>query len=98
MKPNDEKLDRLLRAAAKAPPRGADDIPLGLETRVLAQWRAGVSEDESVFLFTFLRRAALGAAAVLALSVVWSLTQPATDAWGDGSSVATFEHQAGLNP
>ncbi len=98
MKPSDDKLERLLQAAAKAPPRGAEEIPYGLETRVLAQWRAGVVEDDSAFLFTFLRRALLGAAAVLALSVVWTLAQPASDAWGDGSAMATYERQAGFNP
>lgn len=98
MKPSDDKLERLLQAAAKAPPRAADEIPFGLETRVLAQWRAGAGEDELVFLFTFLRRALVGAGVVLALSLVWTLAQPASDAWGDGSAMANYEVQAGLNP
>ena len=98
MKPIDEKLDRLLRAAAKAPPRAVDEIPLGLETRVLAQGRQGGAEDESAFLFVFLRRAVIGACVVLALSVAWTLTRPASDGWGDGASLAQYERQAGLNP
>jgi hypothetical protein len=98
MKPINEKLEQLLRAAAKAPPRGAADIPLGLETRVLANWRAGVMEDDSAFLFTLLRRALLGAAAVLALCAAWSFTQPASEAITDGHALATYEQQAGFNP
>ena len=60
-------LDRLLRAAARARPEMAE-VPPGLETRVLAHWRAGARQDESLFLFAFLRRAALGAAMALALT------------------------------
>ncbi len=98
MKPTDDKLERLLQAAAKAPSPGSGDIPLGLETRVLAEWRAGQAGDDSIFLFTFLRRALLGAALVLAMSAAWSLSQPPSDAWGDGESIISAEHQAGLNP
>ena len=40
MKANDDSLRRLLDAAAKAPPEVIGAPPLGLETRVLANWRA----------------------------------------------------------
>jgi len=97
MKPIDDKLERLLQAAAKAPPRGADEIPLGLETRVLTQWRAGATEDESVFLLAFLRRAMVGASLVLVLSAAWSLSRSNADENADGAAFANYELQGGLN-
>ncbi len=99
MKPNDNQLERLLQAAAKAPPGGTAEIPGGLESRVLAQWRAGtVDEDDSLFMFTFLRRSLIGAVAVLALCAAWSLTQPLSEASTDGSALASYESQAGFYP
>ena len=61
MKPSDQSLQRLLDAAAKAAPQAAGAPPFGLETRVLANWRAAQAEDEPPFLFAFLRRAMAGA-------------------------------------
>ena len=98
MKPTDETLQRLLKAAAKAAPESADAPPLGLETRVLAQWRAAGTDDESVSLFAFFRRAMLGAGLVLVLSAAWSLTRSGGSATGDEAALLDYDIQMSLNP
>jgi hypothetical protein len=98
MKPNDETLQRLLKVAAKAAPEAVDAPPLGLETRVLANWRAAGTEDESVSLFAFFRRAVLGASLVLVLSAAWSLTQSGGNTSGDEAALLDYDIQMSLNP
>lgn len=97
MKPTDRTLQRLLNAAAKAAPAAAT-APFGLETRVLAQWRAGSADDDSVSLFAFLRRAVLGASLVLMLSAAWSFTQSGGNATGDEAAQLDYNIQMSLNP
>ena len=98
MKPTDQMLQRLLDAAAKAPPQAQADAPLGLETRVLAHWRAGKAEDESNSVFVFFRRAVLGASLVLALSAAWSLARVSTGPAGDDAARLDYQIQMSLNP
>jgi hypothetical protein len=95
MKPNDETLHRLLKAAAKAIPEAAT-APLGLETRVLANWRASGTDDDPVSLFVFFRRATIGAGLVLVLSAAWSLTQTGAGAAGDEAALFNFDLQTSL--
>lgn len=98
MKPTDKTLQRLLNAAAKAPSEIPIAPPLGLETRVLAQWRAATADDDSASLFAFFRHAVVGASLVLVLSAVWSLSQPTGGAAGDEAALLNYEIQKGLNP
>jgi hypothetical protein len=98
MKPTDQSLQRLLNAAAKAAPGAAEAPPPGLETRVLAQWRAGSADDDSVSLFAFLRRATVGAGLVLVLSAAWSLTQAGGGAAGDEAARLDYDIQTSLTP
>jgi hypothetical protein len=98
MKPTDQTLQRLLNAAAKAAPERAEAPPLGLETRVLANWRAVATDDESVSLFAFFRRAMLGAGLVLVLSAVWSLTQSGGGVAGDEAARLDYDIQMSLHP
>ena len=98
MKPNDQTLQRLLKAAAKATPEAAAAPPLGLETRVLAQWRMAGAEDDSISLFAFFRRAVLGASLVLALSAAWSLTRSGGGVTGDEAALLDYDIQMSLNP
>ncbi|MGO8931672.1 MAG: hypothetical protein ACLQU3_32865 [Limisphaerales bacterium] len=95
MKPNDQTLQRLLKAAAKAVPEAAT-TPLGLETRVLANWRASGTDDDPVSLFVFFRRATIGAGLVLVLSAAWSLTQTDAGAAGDEAALFNFDLQTSL--
>jgi hypothetical protein len=98
MKPTDERLQRLLGAAAKAAPAAPEAPPPGLETRVLAQWRAAGAEDDAIPVFAFFRRAALGAGLVLALCAAWSLTQAGGNATGDEAAQLDYNIQMSLNP
>ena len=98
MKPNDQSLQRLLGAAAKAAPERADAPPLGLETRVLAHWRAAGADDESVSLFAFFRRATLGAGLVLVLSAAWSITHSGPSTASDEAALLNYDIQTSLTP
>jgi hypothetical protein len=97
-KPTDQTLQRLFEAAAKAAPEAVDAPPPGFETRVLAHWRAAGTDDESVTLFAFLRRAMLGAGLVLVLSAAWSLTRSGGNPTGDEAALLDYDIQMSLNP
>ena len=98
MKSTDEIFRRLLDAAAKAAPEAPVAPPLGLETRILAQWRAASADDDSVSLFAFLRRATLGAGLVLALCAAWSFTRTGGSVPGDETALLDYDIQMSLNP
>jgi hypothetical protein len=98
MKPTNETLQRLLNAAAKVPSKAPMAPPLGLETRILAQWREGTAGDDSASLFAIFRHAMVGASLVLALSAVWTLSHPAGSAAGDEATLLNYEIQQSLNP
>lgn len=66
---NPADVDRLLRAAARAPDESAAKAPFGFETRIVAAWRAATgSVNDGADLSRFLRRAGLIAGAVLVLA------------------------------
>ena len=98
MKPSDQTFRRLLDAAAKAVPQAPAEPPLGLETRVLAHWRAGNTDDESFSQFAFLRHATLGAGLVLALCAAWSFASAGGGAPGDEAALLNYDIQMSLNP
>lgn len=98
MNPLDGKLQRLLAAAAKAAPEADNSPPLGLETRVLAQWRAARADDDSVSVFAFFHRAVLGAGLVLALCAAWSFTQTSRSVTSDEASRLDYNIQTSLYP
>ena len=98
MNPTDQSLQRLLRAAANSPPKPADAPPLGLETRVLAIWRASWTDDDSVSLFAVFRHAAVCAALVLVLSAAWSLSQSGAGPAGDEAARLDYNIQTSLAP
>jgi hypothetical protein len=98
MKPTDQPLQRLLAAADKAPREPVGAVPLGLETRVLANWRAARADDESLSLLAFFRHAVLGASFVLVLSAAWTLTHHTAGAAGDEATLLDYAIQVSLNP
>ena len=76
-----DKLDRLLRAAAKAPAEPAPEAPFGFDTRVLALARGEKgSAADAADLTRFLRRTGVIAFAVFALASVAAYRQFAEDA------------------
>ena len=73
---SDQRLNRLLRAAAQAPPRPLPSTPpFTTETRVLAQWRAGRSEGEGLGTLLWFRRGFAVACALAAVFGLVSFTQ-----------------------
>ena len=95
MKPLDQALHRLLAAAARAPVPAPGAAPRGLELRVLAQWRAAETDDDSALLALFLRRAMVWACAVLVSSAVWGLSRGPAD-WA-AHELALDDYQMQLN-
>jgi hypothetical protein len=98
MKANEQSFQRLIEAAAKAPPEPIGAPPFGLETRVLANWRAARAEEEPAFLFVFLRRAMFAASFVLVLSAAWSFTRPGIGPAGEEAAQLDYQIQMSLNP
>lgn len=71
-----DAIDRLLRAAAKAPVDAPAEAPFGFETRVVASWRSGGSAGDDVAEITrFLGRAGAIGLAVLLLAGVAAYRQ-----------------------
>jgi hypothetical protein len=70
MNPLDDQLDRLLRAAARAPQESAAAFPapFGLETRVMATWRESAS---AVFWNTGLLLRGLVFSSLIMLLCLW---------------------------
>ena len=81
----DRRLDRLLRAAAQAPPRPLPSaLPFATESRVLARWRATQPEGESLGALLLFRRGFAVACALAAVIGLVSLTHGPdadTDSW-----------------
>jgi hypothetical protein len=98
MKASDGSLQRLFKAAAKAPSPTNSEPPFGLETRVLACWRAAPENDVPAFLFLFLRRATIGASLILLLSAAWSLSRPSLSPAGADAALLDYQIQMSLNP
>jgi acid phosphatase family membrane protein YuiD len=64
----DHEIDRLLRSAAQAPEEGPVAMPFGVDTRVVALWRASAQRPNG--LTSLLRRIALLSAAVIVVSTI----------------------------
>jgi hypothetical protein len=94
----DHQLQRLLDAAAKSSAKAADAAPLGLETRIIAQWRAAATDDETAFLFAFFRRAMLCATMVLLFSAAWSFSRMSHEVSADEAILDNYDVQLSLNP
>lgn len=98
MNPTDPRLQKLLTAAAKATSGAPIAPPLGLETRVLARWRAAGADDNPVSVFAFFRQAVVGAGLVLVLCAAWSFTQTGGSVTGEEAARLDYDIQMSLNP
>ena len=68
MNPLDDQLNRLFRAAGQVRPESTAAPAYGLETRVLAAWRAGQGRDSGIWDVALLVRGLIVASAIMALS------------------------------
>ncbi|MSU36021.1 MAG: hypothetical protein EXS36_13150 [Pedosphaera sp.] len=80
MKINDQQLDRLLRAAAKAPGQAIGPPTTAVEYRTLAAWRSATTVDTFVGMLPWLRRGLFlsGTAAACALALALSADRSGT--------------------
>ena len=74
MNPLDDQLDRLFQAAAQARPGQVSVAPFGLETRVMAAWRAAQSVEAGFWDMTLLVRGLILASLIMAVSFWPALT------------------------
>jgi hypothetical protein len=77
------QLDRLLKAAARAPAPPPGPMPAGLATRVLAQVRAGETGNELAWLAGWCRAGLIGACAIMLVSLAWSYRSSDADSMSD---------------
>ncbi len=76
-------IERLLRSAATVRPEPGAEMPFGFDTRVLAQWRAGLAADPAAIV-QMLRRVVSMAVALIILASAgayreWRLDDPSDD-------------------
>jgi hypothetical protein len=72
MKPVDEQLNRLMKAAAQVSKPASSGVMFGLETRVLAHWRNSLQAESGEFLVMWFRRAAVCAGILAVASLAWN--------------------------
>ncbi|MBK9139796.1 MAG: hypothetical protein IPM17_13690 [Verrucomicrobia bacterium] len=95
MKRREACLNRLLRAAARAPQREVPALSWATETRVLAAWRANRAAGDDTALLNVLRRGLAFACALMLISLTLSLTQVSRSAdpvWNDPSALVTLAY------
>jgi hypothetical protein len=73
MNPLDDQLDRLFRAAGQARLGPVPEPAYGVETRVLAAWRAGQGRDSGIWDVALLVRGLIVASVIMALSFLPAL-------------------------
>ncbi|MFM1768010.1 MAG: hypothetical protein RJA22_539 [Verrucomicrobiota bacterium] len=90
-----QPLHRLLAAAARATPAPVGPMPAALQTRILARCRHGAGELAGAGLVLLFRRALVGAALLMALTVAWTVVTEEPD---DEVTLANYTLRADLNP
>jgi hypothetical protein len=68
MNPTDSCLQRLLRAAARAPEEFPSEAPFYLEARVLAAWHRPPADEPAIFALPVVRAAFFCACAIILVS------------------------------
>ena len=97
MNERETRLNRLFETARIAPAPAAGQMPGHLKTRVIAHWRAAVTEEAGRGLARVFRFALLGAATIMAMSVAWSYAELAYDP-DDDVAVANYELREDVMP
>jgi hypothetical protein len=72
MKPQDDQLNRLLKAAAAAPRAETGAPGFALESRVLGAWRGLAQTDSAEFLIAWIGRAAICGCMLALATIAWS--------------------------
>lgn len=98
MKPVGDQLDRLLRAASRAPRPGAGAAMFALESRVMAGWRASARADNGeTLVLLWCRRAAIFACCLALISLAWNY-RDLTGGTGDELAAADSAMRIGVTP
>ena len=98
MKSRDEMLRQLFAAAKVAPADAPEAVSPHLQTRVLAQWRAGgAGADAWAGLAAVFRGALFCAGVAMALCVAWSYNE-LTNVHDNDVAIANYELRADLMP
>jgi hypothetical protein len=97
MKPLDEQLDRLLKAAADAPAKPQPEESFPLEARVLRAWLGSARADNGEFLVAWFRRAALCGCVLAVASLAWNY-HPRTNHAGAESVIDASALGMGVEP
>lgn len=95
MKPVNDPLNRLLKAAAAAPRPGAGAARFILEARVLGSWRMPSSAETGEMLLVWMRRAVIAACVLALATLAWDYGQ-FTDRSGDEFAVADLAMRMGV--
>jgi hypothetical protein len=97
MNPTEDQLNRLLKAASRAPRTETRAAMFALETRVIAGWRASSQAESGEMLVALCRRAAVFACCLALASLAWNYHALARQS-GDELAAAESSMRIGINP
>ena len=99
MKTNQDPLDRLFRAAARAPGPAPENASFALEAKVMGAWRSAAQSSNGDAFVVWLRRAAICACLLAVMSLAWNYGEPARNQGdGDELAVADAAMRVGVEP
>lgn len=100
MKPIDNQLNRLFKAAAQAPKAASEPPSFALETRVMGAWKSSWRGESGDVFVAWFRRAAVGACVLAMASLAWNFHNFTNGDRGIGEELAIADSsmQTGLNP
>ena len=97
MNPAGDQLNRLLRAASRAPRSETRAAMFALETRVIAGWRASSRAEGGEMLVALCRRAAVFACCLALASLAWNYRELKGQT-GDELAAAESSMRIGVSP
>lgn len=100
MKPIDNQLNRLFKAAALAPKATLEPASFALETRVVGTWKSSWRAENGDIFVAWFRRAAVGACVLAMASLAWNFHDLTNGNKGisEELAIADSSMQTGLNP
>ena len=97
MNPAGDQLNRLFKAASRAPKAETRAAMFALERRVIGGWRASSQAESGEMLVTLCRRAAVFACCLALASLAWNYLE-LKDQAGDELAAAESSMRIGVNP